>query len=454
MKSLLTIVLTLICLHISAQERALVDYVVSKVGDEIILLSDVELKFKYEEERRGYLPEEAKCSFLEQIMGEKLLVNQAKLDSVIIDDGMVEQQLSARIDHILGLMNNDISQFESYYGKTVAEVRNEMREDLRSQLTAERMQSDVMANIQITPKEVKSYFESIPKDSLPYFSSEVEVGEIVVNPKVSPEEREKSIKKLEDIRARILAGEDFAELARLYSDDAGSARLGGDLGLQKRGTFVPAFEAAAYNLVEGELSEIIESEFGFHLIELLERRGNLIHTRHILTKPSITEDDLEQTQVYLDSIRTVFMTDSITFEEMVKRYSDEKVQSYNNGGRMLNPATGNTFFETAQLDVDIFFAIDTLEVGEMSGPIEFLKPTGEKAYRLILLQSRTQPHQANLSQDYTKIKNAAIEASKNTYLNEWLEDKVQSTYVEITPTFLVGCPNLSRWVKTKTIISP
>lgn len=451
MKSIITLLLTLASLQLIAQDRQLVDYVVSKVGDEIILLSDVELKFKYEEERRGYLPEEVKCNFLEQIMGEKLLVNQAKLDSVIVDDGMVEQQLSGRIDQILGMMNNDISQFESYYGKTVAEVRNEMREDLKSQLTAERMQSEVMANIQITPKEVKEYFDLIPKDSLPYFSSEVEVGEIVVNPKISPEERAKSIKKLEDIRARILAGEDFGELARLYSDDAGSARLGGDLGLQKRGTFVPAFEAAAYNLTEGELSEIIESEFGFHLIELLERRGNLIHTRHILIKPEITEADLEQTVAYLDSIRQIYQNDSVSFEEMVKRYSDEKVQSYNNGGRMLNPATGNTFFETAQLDVDIFFAIDTLEVGEMSAPIEFTKQTGEIAYRLILLQSRTKPHQANLSQDYTKIKNAAIEARKNSYLNDWLEEKVQSTYVEIAPTFLSGCPNLARWVKTKTI---
>lgn len=451
MKSLVTLLLTLASLQLLAQDRQLIDYVVSKVGDEIILLSDVELKFKYEEERRGYLPEEVKCNFLEQIMGEKLLVNQAKLDSVIVDDGMVEQQLSGRIDQILGMMNNDISQFESYYGKTVAEVRNEMREDLKSQLTAERMQSEVMANIQITPKEVKQYFEQIPKDSLPYFSSEVEVGEIVVNPKVSPEERANSIKKLEDIRARILAGEDFGELARLYSDDVGSARLGGDLGLQKRGTFVPAFEAAAYNLTEGELSEIVESEFGFHLIELLERRGNLIHTRHILIKPEITDEDLEQTIVYLDSIRQIYETDSISFEEMVKRYSDEKVQSYNNGGRMLNPATGNTFFETAQLDVDIFFAIDTLEVGEMSNPIEFTKQTGEIAYRLILLQSRTMPHQANLSQDYTKIKNAAIEARKSSYLNDWLEEKVQSTYVEIAPTFLSGCPNLARWVKTKSI---
>ncbi len=451
MKSIVTLLLSLASLQLLAQDRQLVDYVVSKVGDEIILLSDVELKFKYEEERRGYLPEEAKCSFLEQIMGEKLLVNQAKLDSIIVDDGMVEQQLSGRIDQILGMMNNDISQFESYYGKTVAEVRNEMREDLKSQLTAERMQSEVMANIQITPKEVKQYFDEIPKDSLPYFSSEVEVGEIVVNPKVSPEEREKSIKKLEDIRARILAGEDFGELARLYSDDAGSARLGGDLGLQKRGTFVPAFEAAAYNLTEGELSEIIESEFGFHLIELLERRGNLIHTRHILVKPEITEADLEQTVAYLDSIRQIYQTDSVSFEEMVKRYSDEKVQSYNNGGRMLNPATGNTFFETAQLDVDIFFAIDTLEEGEMSAPIEFTKQTGEIVYRVILLQSRTKPHQANLSQDYTKIKNAAIEARKSSYLNDWLEEKVQSTYVEIAPAFLSGCPNLARWVKTKTI---
>ncbi|NND32127.1 MAG: peptidylprolyl isomerase [Saprospiraceae bacterium] len=427
------------------QEPMVIDKVVATVGDEIILLSDVEEQYDYDRERLGTLSDIAKCGILERIMVQKLLINQAKLDSVIVGDDQVEQQLNSRIDYILSLMNNDISQFEEYYGKTVAQVRNEMREELRGQITAEQMQAMVIENTTITPSEVKAYFDKIPKDSLPYFSSEVEIGEVVVKPQVSATERQIALDRIESLRDRILAGENFAELATKFSDDPGSAKVGGDLGLQKRGTFVPEFEAAAYNLTEGEISEIVESPFGFHLIELLERKGNLIHTRHILIKPKINPEDLELAKNKLDSIRTIFLTDSISFEELVKKYSDEDVQSYNNGGRMINPASGNTFFETAELDADIFFAIDTLEVGEISKPIQFKSPTGEIAFRIVLLQSLTDPHQANLKQDYTKIKTAAIEERKVEFLNRWIDEKVLSTFIEVTPSFKEKCANLEKW---------
>ena len=376
MKQWFTLILISVYTLSFAQQAQVIDKVVATVGDEIILLSDVEEQFNYDKERLGGASDDSKCTILESIMVQKLLVNQAKIDSVIVNDDQVEQQLDQRVDYILGLMNNDISQFEEYYGKTVAQVRNEMREDLRNQLTAQTMQEKVIENTAVTPSEVQAYFERIPKDSLPYFSSEVEIGEIVVYPKVSAEERQKAIDRLESLRQRILAGEDFADLASKFSDDPGSARVGGDLGLQKRGTFVPEFEAAAYNLTEGELSDLVESPFGFHLIELIDRRGNLIHTRHILIKPVINQEDRDAARAKLDSVRTVFLTDSMSFEEVVKKYSDEDEQSYNNGGRVVNPLTGNTFFETADLDADVFFAIDTLEVGEITKPIEFKKPTG------------------------------------------------------------------------------
>lgn len=428
-------------------QSQIIDKVVATVGDEIILLSDVEEQYNYDKERLGLSSDEAKCGILEGLMVQKLLVNQAKLDSIIVEDDQVEQQLDQRIDYILSLMGNDISQFEDYYGKTVAQVRNEMREDLRNQLTAQTMQEKVIENTTVTPSEVKAYFQRIPKDSLPYFSSEVEIGEIVVYPKVSPEERQKAIDRLESLRDRILAGENFTELASKFSDDPGSARVGGDLGLQKRGTFVPEFEAAAYNLTEGELSDIVESPFGFHLIELIKRRGNLIHTRHILIKPAINQEDLDAARTKLDSIRTVFLSDSSSFEEAVKKFSDEDEQSYNNGGRVVNPLTGNTFFETADLDADIFFAIDTLQIGEVTKPLEFKKPTGEIGYRIVLLMSRTDPHQANLQQDYTKIKKAAIEERKVEYFDRWLQEKVATTFVDADPVWLSNCENLRKWAK-------
>ena len=446
MRHLLLFICCVATLLSYSQERAVIDKIVAMVGDEVILLSDVEEQFAYDSERAGNLPESAKCGILENLMVQKLLVNQAKLDSIIVEDDVVEQQLDSRVDYILGLMNNDVSQFEEYYGKSIAQVRAEMREDLRAQVTAQRMQENVIQNIRITPSEVKAYFDKIPQDSLPYFNSEVEMSEIVLKPEVSKVEREKAITKLEELRQRILDGEEFAQLATTFSDDPGSARSGGDLGLQKRGTFVPEFEAAAYNLEEGELSEVIESEFGFHLIELLKRRGNLVHTRHILIKPVITEADLEATERKLDSIRQAFLVDTLTFEAYVKLHSDDKQQSYNNGGRMINPASGNTFFETAEIEnPDIFFAIDTIEVGEITQPIEFTTPTGEIAYRIVLLLSRTDPHQANLKQDYTKVKQAAIEGRKAEFFQKWLQEKMKSTYVNVEEKMLDQCEILREW---------
>jgi len=212
------------------------------------------------------------------------------------------------------MMGGDTDQFESYYGQTIPQAREGMRNELKNQLLSERMRSQVINEIVVTPSEVKAFFSKIPKDSLPYFQSEVEIREIVMKPEVSKAEKEKARTFLEELKQRIQDGEDFAELAMKHSDDPGSGRAGGDLGMTKRGSFVPEFEAAAYNLEKDELSEIVESEFGFHLIQLIERRGNSIHTRHILIKPEVMESDLELTRSRLDSVAQVLSKDSFPFE--------------------------------------------------------------------------------------------------------------------------------------------
>ncbi|MBX2816518.1 MAG: peptidylprolyl isomerase [Saprospiraceae bacterium] len=445
---LLTIAFAIVAFASQAQEL-IIDKVIATVGDELVLLSEVEGQYAFDLERAGSFadPQAKKCEILEKIMLSKLLINQAKLDSVIVSDEEIESQLEQRIDYILGLMNNDINQFEEYYGKGVGAVRSEMRESLREQMTAERMQNKVLGSTTITPSEVKAYFELIPTDSLPYFSSEVEIGEIVLRPEVSAVERQNAIDKLTSLKERIEAGEvSFAEMATTHSDDLGSGQRGGDLGLQRRGTFVPEFEAAAYNLDEGELSEIVESDFGFHLIELLERRGNMVHVRHILIRPEITQADLDLTKAKLDSIRSVIIKDTLDFTMAVKQFSDEDEQSYNNGGRMINPNSGDTFFATAEIDPpDIFFALDTMDIGELSAPFIFTDPAGEQGFRIVQLQSRTDPHRANLQQDYTKIKQAAIEQQKSSYMNEWLEDKIKTTFVRIDGDWRSNCPILDRW---------
>ena len=441
--------------NLASAQRQVIDKVIATVGGELVLLSEVEEQHALMEDQNGTLPEGVRCNILAQIMGTKLLLNQAKLDSILVTDAEVETQLDARIERILTYMGNDVSQFEAYYGQTVNEVKEQFREDLKNQILVDRMRNQVIQSISVTPSEVKEFFNSIPKDSLPYFNSEVEIGEIVVRPQVSEKQKTVSIALLDSLRNLIVKEKaTFEEMAQKFSDD-GSARLGGDLGWAKRGKFVPEFEAAAYQLDQNEISPVVESEFGYHLIQMLERRGNSIHLRHILIKPEITDEDLEDTKVHLDSIRNLVSLDSMTFSTAVKLFSDDKVQSYNNDGRMVNPASGNTFFEIGDLDPDIYFTIDTMSVRQASAPFEFSDLRGEPAFRIIQLQSRTTPHKANLAQDYAKILAAAKESKQSEFINNWIDDKVNSTYLNIDNMY-DGCPNLENWRKkgTKVGIKP
>ncbi len=430
-------------------QREVIDKVVATVGGELVLLSEVEEQRALMASQQSNLPDDIRCSIMDQIMANKLLLNQSKLDSIMVTDEEVEVQLDARIERILGFMNNDVSQFEEYYGQSINEVKAQFREDLKNQLLVDRMRGNIMASVTVTPSEVKTFFNSIPQDSLPYFNAEVEIGEIVYKPKVNKEERERAVSLLEELRERIVdGGESFAELAGKYSDD-GSARAGGDLGWAKRGRYVPEFEAAAFRLEKDEISPVIESEFGFHIIQMLERRGNSIRVRHILIKPDITEADLELARNRLDSVRHLVMDDSMSFSMAVKRFGNEDQQSYNNDGRMVNPATGNTFFEIGDLDPDIYFTVDTMDVGEISAPFMFRDPTGERYFRVVQLQSRSSPHKADLRKDYSKIQMAAIEAKKSEFISDWVSDKVGATYMDIDPMFN-GCPVLRKWTVDKT----
>lgn len=433
---------------VEGQSKMLLDEVIAQVGGEYILLSEIEQQYAFNKENypKETDPVITRCRVLENLLAQNLLVNQAKLDSVLVADEEIEMQLDARIENILGSMGNDVERFENYYGMTVEQVKEEQRKPLRNQVMAERMQNNVMRNVQATPTEVVEFYHSIPRDSLPFYNSEVQISELVLIPEASQEEKEKSLNKLTSIRSQIITGEkSFEELATTFSDDASSARQGGSLGWQRRGTFVPEFEAAAYNLEPGEISQPIETEFGYHIIELLERRGNNILARHVLLKPKITEEVLSETQNELDSIKTQIIADSIPFARAVRMFGNEKVQSYSNGGRIVNNATGNTFFEVGDLDPDIYFAIIELEVGEISEVTEFADRGGEKRYKIFKLLTRTKPHRANLQEDFAKIRNLATEYKRANKFNQWLLNKLSETYIEIDERYHI-CPNVDFWL--------
>ncbi len=431
---------------LAQNDKAIIDRVVATVGGEIILLSEVQEQYSFAKKDQPDLPPDYQCMVLQNLIVQKLLVNQAKLDSIEVKDEEVEIQIDSRIDRLRAYFNQDDKAIEEFYGQSVDEMKAMLSTDMRNQLLAERMQSKVTEKATITPLEVQRFFSNIPKDSLPYFNSEVEIREIVYKPKVSPEERQKALTRLEDIRKRILEkGEDFAELAKKFSDDLGSGAQGGDLGFQKRGTFVTEFEAMAYKLDANQISPVIETEFGFHIIQLLERRGNLIHCRHILLKPEITDTDLENAKNSLDSLRQQIIDGKMTFTEAVKRFGDKNQQSYNNDGRVANPRSGNTFFEISDLETSVFFAIDGLNEGDIAHSIQFKGQDGSDLFRLVQLVSRSKPHKADLKLDYGKIQSAALEQKKGDYTEKWVLEKLNTTYLGIGDLFQ-GCPNLQEMI--------
>lgn len=435
---------TLISVALPAQQ--IIDQVIARVGGEYILLSGLEEQFALAaSQSNNDLPPEARCRMLDQLLVTKLLLNQSKLDSLEINDTEVESQLNARIDRILGYMGGDVQQFEDYYGQSITATKEQFREDLREQLAVDRMRSSVVREVKVTPSEVKEFFAQIPKDSLPYFNAEVEIGEIVMQPTANQETRAATVAKLEQIAAAIEAGEmTFEEAAKKYSQD-GSRQAGGDLGWTKRGKFVPEFEAAAYNLEPGQMSAVTESEFGYHLIKLQERRGNSIRVSHILLRPQVSEEDIAKTAATLDSVANLIRWDSISFSLAVKRYGFDKVQSYNNDGRMTNPASGNTFFEIGDLDPDIYFAIDDMEVDSISEVMAFRSPSGDEMLRVVQLQAQTEPHRATLAQDYAKIQQATIQSKQQQYLSDWIEKTINATFVEIDDRYY-RCPQVQNWL--------
>lgn len=425
-----------------------IDKIIAKIGNEIILYSEWQEQIQFVKSRQNQtLSNTNECSVLENLIIQKYLVNRAKVDSVEIKDEEVEQQLNARVEQILAYFNNDYEKFREYYGQTVAETRERFREDLKNQLMTDRLQNKIIGEVRITPEETKAFFNKIPKDSIPYLNAEVEISEIVCMPKLNETQKQMARERLQKILQRIREGEDFAKIAAVQSDDPGSAKNGGNLGWTKRGSLVPEFEAVAFSLEKDSISDIVESEYGFHIIQLLERRGNSILCRHILIKPKFESSDYNQAEQYLDSIRNIILRDSLSFETAVRLYSDKKSESFNNGGLVLNPKTGTSDFETGDLDPDVFFAIDRLKTGEISKAFSSIQVDGSKVYKIVRLNAKTPPHRANLKDDYAKIQQVAKESKKSQKFQEWLAVNVPKAYIKVDEQVKSICPDVANWAQ-------
>lgn len=409
-----------------AQGKSL-DRIAAKVDNYIVLQSEIDA---YAAEVAASGKSIDACQVLQQLLLQKLLAAKAEIDSVEVDEKDVESTLDRRMEYMIRTQFGSPEKLMEAYGKTPEALKTELRPQIKEQLMVQKMQEKITEKLKVTPSEVKRFFNNMPKDSIPYFSTEVEVAQIVKLASVSKEEKNTIRNRMNQIRGKIVdGGEDFAAMAQANSVD-GSAADGGDLGWAKRGMMVPAFEGAAMKLKKGEVSQVVESEFGFHLIQLIDRKGEEYRARHILIRPNYSDVDMEEPTRYLDSLRTLILADSMRFESAAKLYSDDK-GTKGNGGIIADPNSRSSKIFMEALDPGLYFAIDTMQVGGISRPLQYRTDDGKSAMRIIYYRKKISPHTATLEEDWDKIAAAAVNEKKAKALNDWFKKSKDEVYINV-----------------------
>lgn len=445
-RNLIIIALMLLALPMMAQNRQsqVIDKVVAVVGKNIILQSDIEnqyIQYRMQGMAEG-TGKEVRGRILEDLLLQKLMLNQAEMDSITVTDEQVEAELNRRIQWFIARIGSQ-EKMEAQFGKSMSEIKDEVRQASKDNMLQEQVQAKIMENVVVTPKEVKEFYRDIPRDSLPMIDSDYELVQIVKRPPVSIDEKLMVKDRLYQIRKRILDGESsFATMAVLYSEDPGSSRQGGELGFAGKGVYATEFENVAFNLRDGEISDVVETEFGFHIIQLIERRGETINCRHILLTAKVPVEALEKAQNELDSVAQLVRNGDMTFEEACKKYSDD--DSKNNGGYLTNMGTGGNWLSMKDLQEleqsypeykNLAFVINRLEVGEISDPLPMTTNDNKDAFRLIMIKRKTEPHQANLKDDYNLIQNWAMSQKRQEALGKWVSEKAAKAYIRLDDTF-------------------
>lgn len=433
-------------LPLMAQNRQpqVIDKVVAVVGKNIILQSDIEsqyIQYRMQGMTQG-TGKEVRSNILEDLLLQKLMLNQAEMDSITVTDDEVERQLELKLQRFISRFGSK-EKMESQFGKTISEIKEELRKAQKDQMLQEQVQSKIMQNVMVTPREVKDFFHNIQKDSLPTISPNYEIVQIVKRPPVSIDEKLQVKERLYQIRKRILDGESsFSTMAVLYSEDPGTARLGGELGFTGKGVWATEFENTAFNLRDGEISDVIETQFGFHIIQLIERRGETINCRHILLTAKVPVEALEQAQNQLDSVAQLIHNGEMTFEAACKKYSDDDSKSA--GGYMTNAATGGHWISIEDLQEledyypeykNLAFVISRLEVGELSDPLPMTTQENKDAFRLIMIKRKTEAHQANLKDDYSLIHNWALGKKRQEAIRKWVSNKAAKAYIRLDESY-------------------
>lgn len=387
----------------------------------------------------------ARCMILEELLFHKLLLNQAQLDSVEVTDSQVESEIDRRIRYFIHQIGSQ-EKLEEHYQKSINQIKEDFRDLIKEQLLTQSMQGKITADVKVTPADVRAYFNTIPTDSLPFISAEVEIGQIVKKPKVNEEAKQIARDEAEELRQRILNGEGFEAIAVMYSDDPGSATNGGDLGFFERGQMVPEFDVVAFRLKGTAVSEVFETQFGFHFMQLITRRGEKVNVRHILIQPKVSQEDMNMAKYFLDSIYHLIMLDSMKFADAAQRFSEDE-ESRNNGGLILNAQTGSTVFDMesiGQIDPTLFREIENMKPGDIANPAPMKTNDGKQAFRILMLKTMTEPHRANLKDDYQKIQNMALNIKQSQIIGEWIAQKITSTHIRVDEEY-IKCEFDQKW---------
>jgi len=411
------------------ENKNVLDRIIVKVDNYFILKSEVENQYQ-QYITSGQANSPNRCQILEGLVVNKLMLAKAEIDSVIVDDKRIEAELNSRMEQMEGQYGSAKNIVEAY-GKSIATLKEDLRSSLKEQLTGRKMQDKITDDVKITPKEVAAFFNEIPRDSLPYLPAEVEISHIIRLAKPNKNQKEELYAKLLDFRRRVEKGESFEDLAKVHSEDLGSGRRGGDLGFAKRGAMVAPFEAAALRLKPNQMSDVVESEFGFHLIQLLEIRGQEYHARHILLRPDYQKLDLTEPTKFLDSIRVLVQRDSTTFEKAAKEFSEDKA-TQDAGGVIMDAANGgNRLAYDGTMDPALFFALDSMKVGTISAPIPFRTDDGRSAVRILYFKAKHAPHFANLKDDYQKLAQITLSRKKNNAIEKWFMKAKNDVFIFI-----------------------
>ncbi|MBX3163942.1 MAG: peptidylprolyl isomerase [Bacteroidetes bacterium] len=433
---------------VQAQQQVL-DKVIGVVAKYPILLSDLQ-NTMLENEEQGYASD--KCKSFEMLVFQKLLLAQADRDSVVVDDKEVEQELSRRMAYFIQKFGSE-QKLETFYGKRTNVIKDELRHEVQEQLVANKMQEKITGDVKLTPAEVKAFYNALPSDSLPFVNSEVELQQLVKKPGFSADAKQEAKEKLEEYRQRVLNSNDAARtmstMARMYSDDPGSAPQGGFYASVAKGVMDPSFESVAFRLKNGEISTIFETAYGYHFIRLVQRKGELLDLQHILIQPKMTNEDFFRCKQQLDTIYNLIKEGKISFEEAVRKYSDD-ADTKQNAGLMINPQTASTKFDNEilnQIDDKLVPTLTNMQIGDISAPTQYAMPDGKPAFRILKLKNRIDPHKTNLKDDYQKLANMATADKKQKQIKEFIKKRSKITYIKLDPQY--SCKFENDWTITE-----